>query len=164
MPTVADRQMQVIGSRSALFAVRSLQIGFIVVAGLVCMSFGFSLIVEVLTFLVVSTVCVIVGHPFAKIEGDDSGLYIQRYMKVRFVAWTDVRGVRASFGDAGIRVDFRFMVDGLRHAVANFPNVSVREAVAAVAGREELEIVAWVRAHMIKAKEPADSRSILGVG
>jgi hypothetical protein len=133
------------------------------VAALVCMSLGISLIVEVLTFLVVSTVCVIVGHPFARIEGDDSALYIQRYMKVRFVPWTDVSGVRASFGDAGIRVDFRFMVDGLRHAVANFPNVSVREAVAAVAGREELEIVAWVRDRMIKAKEPDDSRSIPGV-
>lgn len=114
-------------------------------------------------FIAVSGMCVVIGHPLARIEGDDSGLFIQRYLRVHFVEWPGVSGVRTSFSEGGIRLEFRHMVVGLRYAMTNFPNMPVGEAVAAVAGGRKLEIVSWIERHIRAAAESSESRSLLGL-
>jgi len=154
---------RVIGSKWTLLGVRIIQLGSIVFAGLVCASLDMGPMVRLSVFVALSAMCVVVGHPLARIEGDDSGLFIQRYLRVHFVEWPSVTGVRTSFGDGGIRVEFRHMVAGLRYAMTNFPNMPVGEAVAAVAGRRKSEIVSWIEGHIRAATESSESRSLLGL-
>jgi hypothetical protein len=154
--------MRELGPQWILPLMRLVQLGFILMVVVVGMSLEASLVIKVPSILIILAICISVGHPFANIAGDGQGLHVQRYKKVYFVRWADVSGACASLKDSGIRVDFRYPIGGLRYAVANFPNMAIREAGEVIVGGKDMEIVTWIREHIQDAQK-SPSSSVLGL-
>ena len=163
MQTVASTQRREISPQWVVPLMRLVQLGFILMVVVTGFSLEVSLVFRLLAILLVSGICIAVGHPFASISGDEEGLYVQRYVRVHSVNWAEVSGARASLNDSGIRIDFLRPVGGLRYAVANFPNMGIKDAAAVAMGGKQPEIVTWICEHIRSAEQPNRSSSTLGL-